>query len=96
MELTSLQKEWNNKTLNYDLEKYNWPAWALSIVQEVAPQVKELENMHNELSATEIVTVSRHVQNACSRKDFMERFDEFVEAHIPQRIDGKRYMIHRQ
>ena len=96
MELTAIQKDWNNKTLDYDLERYNWPAWALSVVQEVAPHVKELENMHNELSASEIVKVSRHVQNACSRKDFMERFDEFVEAYVPQRIDGKKYMIQRQ
>ena len=33
MELTSLQKEFNNCTLEYDLEKFNWPAWALSVVQ---------------------------------------------------------------
>ena len=96
MELTAIQKDWNNKTLDYDLERYNWPAWALSVVQEVAPHVKELENMHNELSASETVKVSRHVQNACSRKDFMERFDEFVEAYVPQSIDGKKYMIQRQ
>lgn len=96
MELTSLQKEWNNCTLNYDLEKYNWPAWALKVVQEVAPHVTELETMHKVLDAPEIVRVARHVQNACSRKDFMERFDEFVEAHVPRRIDYKRYMIQRQ
>ena len=70
--LTTTQTHWNNNILNYDLEKYNWPAWVLSIIQEVAPNIKELETLHEVLSPAEIVGVSAHVQNACSRKDFME------------------------
>ena len=94
--LTSTQQHWNNATLNYDIEKYNWPAWALSVIQEIAPQVTELETMHEVLSASEVVKVSRHVQNACSRKDFMQMFDEFVASFVPQKIDNKQYMIQRQ
>lgn len=94
--LNELQIHWDNKTLEYDLEKYNWPAWALGIVQEVAPQVKELETLHEVVSPTELVKVTNHVQNACSRKDFMERFDDFVAGVVPQRINNKRYMIQRQ
>jgi len=94
--ITSLQKDWDNKTLNYDLERFNWPAWALGVIQEVAPQVKELETMHEVLSPSEVVRVAQHVQNACSRRDFMERFDAFVAEYVPERIDGKRYMIQRQ
>jgi sporadic carbohydrate cluster protein (TIGR04323 family) len=94
--LTPLQEHWDNKTLNYDLEKYNWPAWALAMVQEVAPKVKELETLHEVLTPAEIVRVGQHVQNACSRKDFMELFDKFTEEYVPQRIQNKRYMIQRQ
>ena len=94
--LNELQIHWDNKVVNYDLEKYNWPAWALSVIQEVAPQIKELETLHNFLTPAEIVRVSQHVQNACSRRDFMERFDEFAESIVPQRIGNKRYMIQRQ
>lgn len=94
--LSELQVHWDNKTLDYDLEKYNWREWALSVVQEVAPQVKELETLHEVVTPTELVKVTNHVQNACSRKDFMERFDEFVESVVPQRIANKRYMIQRQ
>lgn len=94
--LTPTQQHWNNATLNYDLEKYNWPAWALSVIQEIAPQVKELETMHKVLTPVEIVRVAQHVQNACSRKDFMERFDAFAQEYVPQRIDNKRYLIQRQ
>lgn len=96
MKLTPTQEHWNNATLDYDLEKFNWPAWALSVIQEVAPQVKELETLHEVLTPSEIVRVSQHVQNSCSRKDFMERFDAFVAEYVPQRLDNKRYMIQRQ
>jgi len=94
--LTATQIEWDNQTLNYDLEKYNWPTWALSVIQEVAPQVKELETMHEVLTPAEIVRVANHVQNACSRRDFMERFDDFALGVVPERINGKRFMIQRQ
>jgi sporadic carbohydrate cluster protein (TIGR04323 family) len=96
MTLTSTQQHWNNATLNYNLEKYNWPKWALGVVQEIAPEVDQLETMHQVLSPAMIVQVGKHVQNACSRKDFMEKFDEFVAEYIPQRIDNKRYLIQRQ
>ena len=95
-QLNPLQLHWDNKTVNYDIEKYNWSAWALSVIQEVAPKVTELETLHEVLTPSEIVKVSQHVQNACVRRDFMERFDEFVESIVPQRIDNKRYMIQRQ
>lgn len=94
--LTPTQQHWDNNTLNYDLEKYNWPAWALSVIQEVAPNIKELETLHNVLTPAEIVRVAGHVQNACSRKDFMERFDAFTAEYVPSRITNKRFMIQRQ
>ena len=96
MQLSALEQHWNNQTLNYNLEKYNWPQWALSVVQEIAPQVSALETLHKTLTASEIEKVSRHVQNACSRKDFMERFDDFVASFVPEKIDNRKYMIQRQ
>ncbi len=96
MNLSELEVEWNNKKVDYDLEKYNWPQWALSVIQEVAPQVTELETLHEVLNPAEVVRVGQHVQNACSRKDFMERFDEFAASIVPQRINNKRYLIQRQ
>jgi len=94
--LTDLQVHWDNKTVQYDLTKYNWPAWALSVIQEIAPQVRELETLHEQLTPAEIVRVAQHVQNACSRRDFMEKFDEFAAGIVPQRIENKRYLIQRQ
>ena len=65
-------------------------------LREVAPNIKELETLHEVLSPAEIVRVAGHVQNACSRKDFMEKFDAFTAEYVPSLIDNKRYMIQRQ
>ena len=59
--LSDIHKHWDNNTLNYDLKKFNWPEWALSVIQEVAPSVKELETLHEVLTPSEIVKVSKHV-----------------------------------
>lgn len=40
--LTATQNEWDNKTLNYDLEKFNWPERALSVIQEVSRESEDL------------------------------------------------------
>jgi sporadic carbohydrate cluster protein (TIGR04323 family) len=94
--LNDLQKHWDNATLNYDLEKYNFRKWATDVIKEKFPQVDQLEKIHEALKPSEIVRLQQHVQNACSRKDFMQMFDSFVEEYIPSRIENKRYMIQRQ
>lgn len=96
IKLEDSQVQWDNDTLNYDVQEHNWPAWALGVIQEIAPQVKELETLHLELQPEEIVKVANHVQNACSRRDFMERFDRFAQSWVPQRIQNRRYLIQRQ
>lgn len=94
--LDKLQQHWDNKTLNYDLTKYNFRDWAISVIQEKFPKVTELEQLHTLLSPNEIVQLQMYVQNACSRKDFMQMFDAFVAEYIPLRIENKNYMIQRQ
>ena len=94
--LDRLQQHWDNNTLNYDLKKYNFKEWAIKVIQEKFPEVIELEQIHNTLAPNEIVKLQMHVQNACSRKDFMQLFDAFVEEYIPLKIENKKYMIQRQ
>ena len=90
------KEHWDNKTLDYDLEKYNWPAWALSVIQEKFPQIKELETIHEVLQPSEIVRISQYIHQACNRLDFMQKFDEFAQEYVPNRIEGRRFMIQRQ
>lgn len=94
--LDAIHKHWNNATLNYDMEKYNFRQWAIDVIQEKFPQVKQLEKIHEVVSPEEVVKLQKHVQNACSRKDFMEMFDAFVDEYIPERIDNRKCMIQRQ
>ena len=65
---------WHNQTLNYNLEKYNFPKWALGVINEIFPQVKELDSIHKILSAFEVRKLQHHVQNAGSRKEFLVMF----------------------
>ena len=76
--LDAIHKHWNNATLNYDLEKYNFRQWAIDVIQEKFPQVKQLEKIHEVVSPEEVVKLQKHVQNACSRKDFMEIRKELI------------------
>ena len=94
--LDPLQKHWDNATLEYDLSRYNFRKWATDVIKEKFPTVQELEKIHEVPAPTETVALQQHVQNACSRKDFMEMFDAFVEEYIPSKIEHKRYMIQRQ
>ena len=94
--MNELEKYWDNSTLEYNLEKYNWPEWALHVIQEIEPKISKLENIHKVLAPSDVVKIGKHVQNACSRKDFMEKFDAFVEEYVPQRINNLDYLIQRQ
>ena len=90
-----LPSDWENTTLDYNLEKYNWPAWVLSVIQEVAPNVTDLETIHTVLSVPEIAKVQLHVQQAFGRREFMERFDAYAEEYGRPLLNGKNYLIKR-
>jgi len=94
--LDKLQVHWDNKTLNYDTSKFNFKQWAIDVIQEKFPKVIELEKIHQVLTPSQIVELQAHVQNACSRKDFMQMFDSFVDEYIKSKIENKNYMIQRQ
>ena len=87
---------WENKTLDYDLDRYPWPDWISEVIQELEPQVKNLSLFHEMVPIERTVAVTAHVQRAFSRPEFMQRFDEFAEEYGRPLIDHKRYMIKRQ
>ena len=89
-------EHWENRTLDYDLERYPWPQWVLEVIQEVEPKVQDLSRFHEVVAAERIVTVTAHTQRAFSRPTFMQRFDAFSEEYGQPLIDGKSYMIKRQ
>ena len=42
------------ESMNYNLERYNFPAWALERIQEKFPQVTDLETIHETVSLKDI------------------------------------------
>lgn len=87
---------WENQTLDYDLEKYNWPKWILEVIQEIEPDVTELTKFHQVVPVTRLITVLDHVQQSFSRLEFAERFDMFAEEYIKPLLDHQPYLLKRQ
>ena len=55
----------NGESMNYDLEKYNFPAWALKRIQEKFPQVTDLETIHETVPLKEIGSLQSWVSAGC-------------------------------
>jgi len=88
--------EWENKTLEYNLLKYNWPEHVLELIQQLYPKIKKLETIHLFLSPSDFSRVSLHVQNSFSQVKYMKLFDNFAKEYIQSKIGGKKYLIKRQ
>lgn len=87
--------EWDCDTLNYDLNKYPWPSWVLSLMQEVEPGITDLTAIHKVLPVDRLEPLLQHVQMAFGRKEFMERFDEFIEEYMAPRNGNIKYLVQR-
>jgi sporadic carbohydrate cluster protein (TIGR04323 family) len=93
--LTNTQIEWDNKTLKFDRFKYDFKNWAIKVIQEIKPEIGELESLHLNLTTEEFPIIKQHFHKASLRKEFMEMVDTFMEEYIPQRICNKKYLIQR-
>lgn len=87
---------WENKTLNYNLNQFDWPKWVLETIQEIEPNVTDLTKIHEIISVDRIVKVQSHVQNAFGRKKYAEKFDAFAETYIKPLIGSCPYLLKRQ
>lgn len=92
----SLQKNFDNATLNYDLNKFNWPLLVLKKIQEKYPVVKSLEKIHQQLSPTEIFEIAAQIQNEFLTEEWSILLDKFAETYIVPLLNGQRYLIKRQ
>lgn len=88
--------EWENQTLDYDLQRYPWPDWVMEVIHELEPAVTDLSLFHEQVPVERTRAVTEHVQNSFSRPEFMKRFDDFAEEYGKPLIGGRRYMIKRQ
>jgi sporadic carbohydrate cluster protein (TIGR04323 family) len=91
-----LLQNWENQTLEYDLDRYPWPKWVLEVIQEIEPAVQDLSQFHTVVPTEGISRVTSHVQNAFSRQIFMERFDAFAAQYLAPLANNCKYMLKRQ
>ena len=90
----TLDPRWDNQTLNYDLDKHNWPEFWLNIAKEKFPQIEQLETVHEILTPAEISELGRYCQKACDRPEFAERVDAYYGEYVPQLVD-QEFMVQR-
>lgn len=93
--LKKTELEWDNKTLYYDNSKFKFREWAISVIQEIEPQITQLETLHLQVTPEGLSQIKRHFHKASLRKEFMEMIDTFMEENIPQRICNKKYLVQR-
>jgi hypothetical protein len=84
--LKNTQIEWDNKTLNYDNTRFKFREWAISVIQEIKPEVTELETLHLQVTPEELSKIRNHFYKASTRKDFMKMVDDFMARYITHRI----------
>jgi sporadic carbohydrate cluster 2OG-Fe(II) oxygenase/sporadic carbohydrate cluster protein (TIGR04323 family) len=92
--MNSLDPRWDNQTLNYDLQRHNWPDYWLSVTRELFPQVDRLENVHQVLTVREISELANHCQRACDSAEFQDRVDSYFGEYVPELVDTD-WMIQR-
>ena len=95
MNLNTLHPETDLKTVSYDLEQHNWPAYWLAIAQEKYPQIQSLETVHEFLTASEILNLARHCQSACGSNEFCSRVDVYYDDIVRNHIHLEDWMIQR-
>lgn len=93
MERNTLDPRWDNKIVDYNLEKHNWRQYFLDAVQEKYPQVTSLETVHTVFAPNEINDFVWDVQRICRSEEFAKRLDRFAEEVIMPQTDGDDFMI---
>ena len=95
MSLQNLDPRWDNQTLEYDLEKHNWPEFWLGVAREKFPQIETLETVHKVLDATQLVDLGRHLQNTCGEERFIKKVDAYYSECVPDLLNGEEWMLQR-
>lgn len=92
----SLAKHFDNGTLNYDIEKFNWPSLILDKIKEKYAQVTSLEYIHQTLSPTEIFDICSLIQDSFLSEEWSRILDDFAQEFVAPLLDGQKYLIKRQ
>jgi len=89
-------ENFQNKTLNYDLEKYPWHEWILETIQKINPRVKDMTTINELITPEEAWEIQEFVQNSFKDVVYQKRFEAFAEQYGPDLLGTSEYLIKRQ
>ena len=95
MSIQDLDPRWDNQTLDYDLEKHNWPEFWLNVAKEKFPDIESLETVHKTLTTEQISELGSYLQRRTGDNDFIERVDSYYTDYVPGLIDQDDWMLQR-
>lgn len=90
-----LFQETDRKTVDYDLQKHNWPEYWLRIAKEKFPQIESLETVHRVLTPSEISELGKHCQSFCGTNEFADKVDTYFKDIVDDYIGFEKWMIQR-
>lgn len=85
---------WDNNIIQYDISKYDWPAFWLEESKKIFPQIQTLETIHKVLSPTEINLLVSELVKVSKTDIFRDMIDNFY-AELLEGINDLPYMIQR-
>jgi len=86
---------WNNKTLDYDIKKYNFLEWVFDVIKEDFPNITTLDTLHTVVPTEDLVKITDNVQKSFASHSFGKMIDDFAEEYIKPLIGDNRYLIKR-
>jgi hypothetical protein len=86
---------WDNKVLDYNLNKYNFPTLFLEAAQELFPAIDKLENIHLHLTTHQLVDLRKQLEKMTLGEDFQKLIDSFFEEYADPILPTTEYLIQR-
>ena len=95
MSLQELDPRWDNHTIEYNLEKHNWPEFWLAVAKEKFPNIESLETVHKTLDVKEVSQLGAYLQQRTGDADFIERVDAYYQDVAPELLYDDEWMLQR-
>lgn len=92
--LDATQEFFDNKTLDYDLEKYPLPKIVLETIQTFYPAVTSLDTIHEIVPAEDIQQLMTNTTQALLKSDFYDYYDAMIQENIVPKL-GKDVLIQK-
>jgi hypothetical protein len=90
-----LESAWDNKILNYDKNKFDWPTIFLETIQEKFPSVDKLDELHLHVATNQLVSLRQYLEKMTNGSEFRNKVDEFFEINVSPLLPSQDYMIQK-